>query len=271
MSLLYPYLKNRVADKKNYLFSFLWTLLSVILLSVIPEKKTRYLVPVLIPLALNISFYIRYIIENFKDSFSKREKFPVYFHFGIIAFIGVAFPFVAYFILKDDLNGLWFYFISSSIIIFLIGLLIFRKLRKKQIQEALFLSIVFVITVKVFAFPLSKVFQKNSAFNSVHSLNIHDKDKPITIYSFGEIAPEAIWHYGKVIPLIENTKDFQVQKDFFGVLVNPKEEKNFKRSFEGNFQIELKEVFDLNYNASPDGKKRKNRLVSHFYLVKKHL
>ena len=58
IALLYPYLKSRVYDKKAYLFTFLWTMLSVILLSLIPEKKSRYLLPVLIPMALNTGFYM---------------------------------------------------------------------------------------------------------------------------------------------------------------------------------------------------------------------
>ena len=49
ISLLYPYLKTRVQHLKAYQFSLLWTLLAVLLLSIIPEKKSRYLMPVLIP------------------------------------------------------------------------------------------------------------------------------------------------------------------------------------------------------------------------------
>ena len=72
IALLYPYLKSRVFDKKAYLFTFLWTIGSVILLSIIPEKKSRYLLPVLIPLALNTGFYIEYLIRSF--SILKNKK-----------------------------------------------------------------------------------------------------------------------------------------------------------------------------------------------------
>lgn len=66
ISLLYPYLKNKVSNKKGYQFSFYWAIIAVILLSIIPEKKSRYLMPVLIPLSINIGFYINYIITHFK-------------------------------------------------------------------------------------------------------------------------------------------------------------------------------------------------------------
>ena len=63
ISLLYPYLKHRVSNLKAYKFTLLWTVFSVVLLSVIPEKKSRYLLPVLIPLAFNCSFYIQYLFK----------------------------------------------------------------------------------------------------------------------------------------------------------------------------------------------------------------
>ena len=85
VSLLYPYLKTRVANLKAYRFSLIWTFAAVVLLSCIPEKKSRYLLPVLIPLALNTSFYIEYLVRRFSVLKDKRETFPVFFNFGIIA------------------------------------------------------------------------------------------------------------------------------------------------------------------------------------------
>src|SRR5690606_3192503 len=96
VALLYPYLKTRVSDKKAYLFSFLWTISSVILLSIIPEKKSRYLLPVLIPLAMNTAFYIEYLVRSFPKIKNRAEKFPVYFNYGLIALIGIVFPLAGY-------------------------------------------------------------------------------------------------------------------------------------------------------------------------------
>ena len=130
--MLYPYVIKRVENKKAYQFTFLWTIIAVILLSLIPEKKARYLMPVLIPLAMNIGFYIEYLIRRFKDLKDKRETFPVYFNFGLIALIGIAFPIFAYFFLKDHLTGYWFWYISASIVLFAIGLLIIKYLINKN-------------------------------------------------------------------------------------------------------------------------------------------
>ena len=107
ISLLYPYLKNKVFFKKGYQFTLLWTLGSVFLLSIIKKKKSRYLLPVLIPLALNTGFYIEYLFRKFKDLKDKRETIPVYFNFGIIAFIGIATPVLGYVFLKNTPTTPW--------------------------------------------------------------------------------------------------------------------------------------------------------------------
>ncbi|MFA6770527.1 MAG: glycosyltransferase family 39 protein, partial [Bacteroidales bacterium] len=77
ISLLYSYLKTRVVNLKAYKFSLLWTLFAVVLLSLIPEKKSRYLMPVLIPLAINTGFYIEYLFREFKRLHKIKERGPV--------------------------------------------------------------------------------------------------------------------------------------------------------------------------------------------------
>lgn len=57
-SLAVSYWKNRVFDKRNYLYSFLWMIACLVLLSCLPEKKNRYLLPILIPASLAMGFLI---------------------------------------------------------------------------------------------------------------------------------------------------------------------------------------------------------------------
>ena len=270
IGLIYPYLKDRVSDKKKYLFTFLWTLFSVVLLSIIPEKKARYLVPVLIPLALNTGFYVEYIINNFNSSLNLKEKIPVYFHFGLIALIGLAFPFVAYFILKDGLSEFWGYFILSSSVIFTIGILLFFQLKKKQLFSCFLLTIALVGAIKSLALPLSGAMDKNSHFSSISNLKSTMQQEGIETYCFGEIAPEMVWDYGTSIPVLKGEEEIIIPEgEKFAVLVIPVEENEFKRIFDPEYRLTLKTVYDLNYNADPGTKGHKNRLISNLYIVEK--
>ncbi len=170
ISLLYPYLKSRVFDKKAYLFTFLWTMVSVVLLSIIPEKKSRYLLPVLIPLALNCGFYIEYLFRRFSEISDKRETIPVYFNFGLIGLIGIAFPIAGFIYLKDSLDGKWFWFVALSISLFLIGFFIFKNLKSKKIRPVFFLTIVFIASITCFGMPIAKSLLNNPEYKPMSDL-----------------------------------------------------------------------------------------------------
>lgn len=270
LSLLYPYLKNRVSHNKEYLFTFLWTIFSVILLSIIPEKKSRYLVPVLIPLAINTGFYLEYIIREFKNSMKPKEKTPVYFHFGLLGLVGISFPVVAYFILKDGIEPYWGYYIASSLGLTIIGTLLFLKLKKQQIFGCFLLSIAMIATIKILALPLVGALEKNSEYKSIANLKSSAAKDGLDVYTFGEIAPELIWDYGSSIPTLKNKEDIDIPDGkMFYVLVIPVEENEFKRIFEPDYTFKIKKVYDLNHHATPGTKGHKNRLTSNLYIVQK--
>ena len=66
----------------------------------------------------------------------------------MIALIGLLFPFLGYFLLKDHLEGYWVYFIIASILLFGNGAILFNWLLKGEIKQ------VFLFTVLFFGFAL---------------------------------------------------------------------------------------------------------------------
>ena len=74
IALFYPYARRRIDRFGNYPFLFVWVVSAVILLSLFPEKKERYLLPVLIPMALLTASWFRYLIEAFREgTFDKTD------------------------------------------------------------------------------------------------------------------------------------------------------------------------------------------------------
>lgn len=265
ISLLYPYLKTRVRHLKEYQFSSLWTLLAVILLSLIPEKKSRYLMPVLIPLSINISFYIDYLIREFKTLKDKRETIPVYFNFGLIGLIGVAYAFIAVWFLKDSLEGYYFYIITSGLALLIIGILIFKHLKKKEISNVFYLSFALFAALLVTGLPLKNTMISES-YNPITKL---DETSDLNLYQFNYIAPEVIWHYGDKIPPIKledgSFKFPEEQK--FGLLaigISP-EDSDYIQSL---YYMEKQDVFDLN-QSSKDSNQYKERLLANYYILTK--
>lgn len=260
IGLVYPYLKDKTSHKKAYLFSLVWALSVLILLSIIPEKKSRYLVPVLIPLALSTAFYIDYLILNFKGVKHKGEKILAYFSFGLIGVIGLVAGGLGYFFLKDELlPQSMAYFIVLAVFLFALGVVLFINLKRKNIQNAFLCVVFFMLGVAGLGLPISKSFRTNKAYKNIAEWNSKLNDKPL--YHFGAISPEMLWHSGKIVPAMENNN----KTDCY-VLVGKNEEKNFLKQYKQASKPII--TFDLNETASPNEKGHKNRLTAVLYLIK---
>lgn len=268
VSLLYPYLKTRVSNLKAYKFSLFWTLFAIILLSLIPEKKSRYLMPVLIPLSINIGFYIEYLVRSFKTLKDKRETFPVYFNFGLIALIGIVFPFVGYFFLNENITGFWLPFITTSILLLSIGILILFQLKKKRIKYVVYLSILFIASILISGLPLSKAMTGKN-HNPISDLKDDAVRQNIKVYSINQMTPEVIWQFGDkitVLRIADSELKLPNEKQF-GLLANnikPNDEAFLK----SHYDFEKIETYDLN-QVILESRKHRDRLLNHYYILTK--
>ncbi len=262
IGLFYPYLKDKISNLKAYQFSIIWVLISLVLLSVIPEKKSRYLMPLLLPLAINTGFYIEYLIREFKNSKSYWEIIPVYFNFGLIALIGILFPVITLALFKDDLDGFWPIFIFASLALLITSIFIIIYLKQKEIKKVFYLSILFFVLVLVTVMPLSKAFFKNDDYLSISALNSSTKDIPI--YCYGSLSPEIIWDYGeKIVPI----DGYSIDTIEFGLLTKFNTLNEVQAKFT-DYRIDYKSTFDL--NPMPEGsKKYKDRLKTDYYILTK--
>jgi len=268
ISLLYPYLKSRVSNLKVYQFSFFWTIFAVILLSIIPEKKSRYLMPVLIPLAINIGFYIEYLTRNFKILKDKKETFPVYFNFGLIAFIGIAFPIAGYLFLKDNMTDYWVIYSIASTVLVTIAILILVQLKKKNIKNVFSLTILFFMSILITVLPISKAI-RSSNYNPISNLKEEASKQNLKVYSLGYVSPEMIWQFGDKLPEIK-TEDTTFQyplENEFGLLTNEINSKD-EDFLKNNYDIQFISVYNLN-KAELNSKKHKERLINKYYILRR--
>jgi 4-amino-4-deoxy-L-arabinose transferase-like glycosyltransferase len=261
MSLLYPYLKSRVSNLKAYRFSFFWTVITVVLLSIIPEKKSRYLMPVLIPLAINIGFYLEYLFREFKTMTYKKEKIPVYFQFGLIATIAILF-WTVWFFSSDILKGMVLVrFVITAAVLVLIGLLIFKNLRAKNIKVVFYLTVAFMMSLGLLALPISE-----THVQPYHKPVSQLKSQNLSVYSLNYIAPEVIYNYGGKIPSITKKEGYLIpnEKEFYLLTSTTKPE--HITSLSNKYNIEFIETYDLNISTK-DARSYKSRLVNQLYKL----
>ena len=261
ISLLYPYLKSRVRHKKAYKFSFYWTLIAVILLSVIPEKKSRYLMPVLIPLAINTGFYIDYIIREFKDLKSKKETYPVYFNFGLIGLLAILFPLSGILLGASLVDDVLIRFIITSLISLVIGCYIFKYLKAKQLKKVFYLAVSFMLSIGLLALPLV-VTQTPENYKALSEF----KTNPFPIYSLGYVAPEVIYNYGNKIPALEMEEGYFIPNTKQFYVLSEKRNMETIEPLSKIYTIEYLENFDLN-TSKKDTRAYKTRLVNYLYKL----
>lgn len=267
ISLLYPYLKTRVSNLKAYKFTLLWTLLAVVLLSIIPEKKSRYLMPVLIPLALNTGFYIEYLIRQFRTLTDKRETLPVYFNFGLIAAIGLVFPIIGYVFLKDTTTSAWLQFSLAGIVLFSIGILLMRALIKKNFKTVFYGCIAFMMSVFLFVIPLTTALKSNS-YNPLSHLKPDLDSASQSLFSIGDVSPEIIWNYGGNIQSLD-INQLSNQQLPINILIGAHQEQGIN-TLESNYTIKLITTYNLNI-AAEGSRGYKDRLSYNHYLITDNL
>lgn len=263
VSLMYPYLKKKVANKSIYKFSFLWTILAFVLLSAIPEKKSRYLVPVLFPLALNISIYFNYLIVNFKQLKSK-ERLPIYIHFGLFAILGLAVPIVLAIQFPVILKSYLFNYMLLSIILILTSISILKNLKQKNIHNLFYTMPLFLGSILLFGLPFSKVIQENEHFESIITLKTLEQENATITYALKTPTPELIWFYGEKIPSLYSLADLEtITEDRFGLLIDTNAVDKLD-TIKDQFEVEFVKNFNMN-----SGQKQRNRLIRSYYLISK--
>ncbi len=274
VSLLYPYLKARVRHHKQYKFTLLWTLLAVVLLSIIPEKKSRYLMPVLIPLAFTIGFYVHYLIRSFRGLKDRRETMPVYFSMGLIGVL-IILGALALLTVGWQLSYLSVLDILPSVLVVLAGVVVIYFLIKKDLHKSLLSLVVALVLLVNVGFSVVSQFNKyahqiansKSLDNLVKtSFDAFNNLPALPLFGLNGATPEMVWAAGKKIPrLCKDGKFAMPIENSFYTLVYFEDDWLIPESFpDGQHTF----MFTLELNVVQPGERGyTNRKVASVYLV----
>ncbi len=263
LALLYPFMIKRVDNKKFYQFSLFWTLTAVVLLSLIPEKKERYLLPVLIPLALNTSFYMNYLFQKSKELL-KIDVYLANFGFGLIGIIGLVFPFGVYLFFKGQLSPHWVAYFISSTTLFALGILMFSWLRKRAYEKCFYGMILLLCSIVLFAFPMAELLYDNDKFLSASTIREIDEMKDLELYAtYKVISPEIIYDLGEPVKRVKSFEELPKQGKF-GLLSYEPIPEEIQKSFTMQFIVQ----FDIN-NLKKGKSAHKARKTSKLFLLEK--
>lgn len=260
LAVLYPYLIRRVQNKKIYTFYFLWTVFAVIVLSFIPIKKARYLLPVLIPLAFTTSYYIEYLINSAKK-LSKTDAWLANFGFGLIGLIGLVFPLGAWFYFGEKLNGFYMWYTLTSLALFFTGVLIFRFLRIKKFEKAFYCVVFFLCSVIVFGYPMANILYDNPDHKDISEVRTLENAKDLPLYYLGYFAPEFMWRIGEPVKKLKTLDELHGLGQA-GVFAND----SIANLIRQQYPVQFTTVYDA--NVVKQGKKNyKDRRAINFLIL----
>lgn len=258
--------KRNRENRIPYFFSIVWTLSTLLLLSFIPEKKTRYLLPILIPGSLNIAFYFYHILKN-KIGSGEKTLFKI--NSFIIALILIAIPAALWFLFVKDhiISVFWFILISliSLAIATYILWSIFNRhgLRVKSVFAGIVLTMVMVTGLCLI--PISSLFINEDR----HSIKLtrelkelkelpfyHNVEEPLRI--------EFVYEANRIIRPIDLKSDSVTMAAPF-VIVSGQPLDSLLR--DQPFTIQYIDTYDNNWNKT-DHKRHNPDLVRHVGIVR---
>lgn len=195
----------------------LWFSLSLLLLSIIPEKKPRYLLPLLIPGAINIALYLYHCLEGFPQ---KAERLIFRINGTVIALLLLVLPAGLFFLFGEEKTSyIWSITIASLLFWILCAIIIYSLYgRKKRIAaEPVIASIAAaMIVVEVFCIvPIGHLFVNNNR-KSIRVLRDNPQTNNLPFYHSAkeELRIEFVYESNKIIRPI----DVNDQERFFDAL-----------------------------------------------------
>ncbi|WP_347156664.1 ArnT family glycosyltransferase [Pontibacter chitinilyticus] len=196
-----PYASKRIQPYGKYKFLLLWVVLTIVLLSLTPEKKERYLLPAMVPMALLAAHYVRYLIGHLSPiRYTKADFRFVLVNAALFALAAFAFP-VAFYVAvyKTGQAALW----QMSVVMVaccLAGaaILYFATSRK---MPGFFLAVIAFHTVAVLvAVPfLERAVKPPGNFHSLKQVREIQAIRGMDMYAVDGMNPMYIWDVGQPV------------------------------------------------------------------------
>ena len=204
IALWFPYAKKRIDHFGNYSFLAFWTISSVILLSLFPEKKERYLLPVLIPLAMMVACYTRYLIEAFNEKFTTKSDLIIFqVNTIIMLMVSSMIPVALFVYLKETGKPAFGTLILSAFLFWGLTCLFVISLLRKKILLLWYAMCGIVLALCLVLMPWApEISVTNPNFHPYQELRHREDLKNANFYFNGEIPGkfiEVIWNSGHEI------------------------------------------------------------------------
>ncbi len=253
-------LSRPLVDKiGNYKFSISWVIAAIVLLSIIPTKKERYLLPALIPMAFAVSYFIYGIYKKVKhDSLSKYESFVVKLFIYILTAVTLIGSIGLIILFRESVD---YTIIITFVIVGILGITGILLFRKSSYERLFFIPIGIVCVICIGATPkLVQWFYNYDEFKSLAEIQNIEELKELPIYIEWQVFdPKIVWLAGKATKSMNSISYLDKSKfPSIAITVAPIEETYVKNDLDS---VKLK-----HYGAF-DFHRKDSKWKAHVYLV----
>jgi 4-amino-4-deoxy-L-arabinose transferase-like glycosyltransferase len=198
-ALVVPYARHRIGRFGNYRLLASWVFLAVILLSVIPEKKERYLFPVLVPLALLTGHYLRYLAAAFAEKKQTRADYRLTaFTTGVLVLLCAAAPYLLYRFVFQTHYLTSFQYALTSVWMVGLGAALLYSFFKGRVD--LLAGAMALLQVTVFVTGIRPYFGRayiNKNYQPLTEVRNIKEVAHLNFYALGGMPMEQVWEVGQ--------------------------------------------------------------------------
>ncbi|NNM15108.1 MAG: phospholipid carrier-dependent glycosyltransferase [Bacteroidia bacterium] len=200
-SLFWKNIKSKFKNS-DYTYLLVWIFSALFLLSVIPEKKERYMLPLIIPMAIMVGRIIYYGIKSAEQNSLTRTDRNVYLvhSIAVIIFNLAALGFIYRFGLKE-LEMPNTVFIAFCTIVLFLNYYIFKS--RLRVRNLFVLTVVSQVLIAAIVLPVTPNFAyPNKSFMSLKTINSNKEINSLDWYSIGELNLKHVYALGRTVKTI---------------------------------------------------------------------
>lgn len=272
-AIILPLFNRNQRTQKQYLFPLLWLTASLVLLSLLPEKKTRYLLPTLIPACYLMGTMVnRWITEFRNNQYTTIDKISMRTNTLLIALATIILPIAAWiFLYKPEHITLTELIITAITAAIIATLLIISALKLRPMMMLISVTTMFLLA-ECFALPMIAKVINNQQRRSIALTRDIKEIKNIPFYH-SESEPlriELVYAANKKIkPLNIKNRDSLLAKTPCVILTH----KPLSQTVAQSTLKDIDTVYIGKYddNRRPKGTRRySDEFIYHLTLLKQH-
>jgi 4-amino-4-deoxy-L-arabinose transferase-like glycosyltransferase len=195
-----PFAKPRVHPFFNYYFPLVWFVAILVLISIIPSKKERYLIPGAVPMSMMAGFLFHSVADRFKRHRQvSTDVLLVNIHTILMTVMAVTIPVVYYFLQKDvpQTSLSW---IGTVCIFTLAAVMIYKTGKQKRLPSLFAWTQTFMCLSLLYLWPaISSKDHNNKEFKSILELRQIASTRGIEFYSSSPVNIKVVWDSGQKV------------------------------------------------------------------------